>query len=201
MIQNIIKKAICIAVLIIAAGLILSPRLRESVMCLFMSAHETAIAKLEAQANDGDMALSRYEQAYREQANKLSSTIRLRDNAVYEIERAQRRAEEFRAAGKETQALLNERDVERQKRQHERACRRIEKLAPGVKKLREKMEIAREEVRIMRKNIIELSSMRDAMDDSGLQELLDKADQNIANLNSQLNAINAEIEVLELIDE
>ena len=63
------------------------------------------------------------------------------------------------------------------------------------------MEIAREEVRIMRKNIIELSSMRNAMDDSGLQEILDKADLSIANLNSQLNAINAEIEVLELIDE
>lgn len=201
MLHNIIKTLFYIVALAIAAGLIFSPRLRESVMCVFMSAHDSAIAKLEAQADDGDLALSRYEQAYREQANKLSNTIRLRDNAAYEIERAQRRANEFRASGKETQALLNEKDIERQKRQHERACRRIEKLGPGVKKLREKMEIAREEVRIMRKNIIELSSMRNAMDDSGLQEILDKADLSIANLNSQLNAINAEIEVLELIDE
>ena len=193
MLKSTIKYTLLIAGGLFAGAIAFSPDFRTEISQLFSVLSHDAISKLEAKADQGELALTRYEQAYREQANKLASTIHNRDEALSEIRRAKARAEEFRAAGKETRAMLNERDVATQQKRHERACRQIEKRGPRLKIIHEKMEIAREEVRILRKNIEELRSMRDAMDNTGLQDLLDKAEQNVANLNSQCISINAEI--------
>lgn len=42
--------------------------------------------------------------------------------------------------------------------------------------------------------------MRDSLDEAGMQEALDKAEQNVVNLQSSCNRLEAEVDVLIMLD-
>ena len=73
----------------------------------------------------------------------------------------------------------------------ERIARKLEE----VKTIRMR---AREDVRLARERIAILETSKSALDEEGMADMLQKAEQNISNLQSHCNKLAAEVEVLNM---
>ncbi|MBE6419950.1 MAG: hypothetical protein E7031_07425 [Akkermansiaceae bacterium] len=186
--------------LLFVAGLIFSEEFRMEMKLIWITVTGSTIDKLELQLDQGELALSRYDQAVRLQQNKLAKLYGVIKDAEMGEKKNKEKAADYRKEGKEDLALRHEEAAKKCREQANLAGSKVEKMEESLKKVKNLRERARADVNIARQNIATLKTMEDALDDSGIQELLDKAEQNVTNLQSQCNQIEAEIEVLSLTD-
>ena len=200
MVGKIVKYALCALGVCLVALLLFSQKFRSELPVMWAAASGCVVDKLEAQLEQGALALARFDEEYAKAEQKLATLRHLRLDAEHSVQRAREAAEQYRRQGKEELARRNDEQAsyfEKQLSGYEIVIQtRSEKLLE-LKRIR---ELAREDVRLARERIAMLQATRDAMDNSGQEDTLEMAQQNIHSLQSHCNRLNAEIEVIQLVE-
>ena len=116
------------------------------------------------------------------------------------MRRAQEKASDYRNQGKEELALRNDEQAAFYENQLVGYEKSIESRTNKLQELRTIRERAREDVRLARERIAMLKATRDALDDAEQEEMLEKANKNVQNLQSHCNKLSAEIDILNIED-
>lgn len=184
----------------LVAMLLFSPKFRNELPVMWAAASGSVVDKLEAQLDQGTMALVHFDEEYAKAEQKLSTLRHLRLDAQHSMQRAREAAEQYRRQGKNDLASRNEEQAlffDNQLSGYEAAIQKRSEKLVELKRIR---ELAREDVRLARERIAMLQATRDAMDSRGQEEMLEKARQNIHSLQSHCNQLSAEIEVIGLTE-
>lgn len=198
--KQIIKYVVGGIVLLFVAGLIFSPSFRMEMKLIWTAMVGNAVDKLEAQLDQGELALAKYDQAYALQKSKLQKLIGVKKDAELAEKKELKKADDYRKKGKEDLALRCENSAKDWKARYDQADETAKKMEPKLQEVETLRERAYEDVRIARQHIATLKAMSDAMDDEEVQKLMDEAEQNVTNLQSHCNSLEAQIEVLQLTD-
>lgn len=198
--KQIIKYVVSGIVLLFVAGLIFSPSFRMEMKLIWTAMVGNAVDKLEAQLDQGELALAKYDQAYALQKSKLQKLIGVKKDAELAEKKELKKADDYRKKGKEDLALRCENSAKDWKARYDQADETAKKMEPKLQEVETLRERAYEDVRIARQHIATLKAMSDAMDDEEVQKLMDEAEQNVTNLQSHCNSLEAQIEVLQLTD-
>ncbi len=198
--KQIIKYVVGGIVLLFVAGLIFSPSFRMEMKLIWTAMVGNAVDKLEAQLDQGELALAKYDQAYALQKSKLQKLIGVKKDAELAEKKELEKADDYRKKGKEDLALRCENSAKDWKARYDQADETAKKMEPKLQEVETLRERAYEDVRIARQHIATLKAMSDAMDDEEVQKLMDEAEQNVTNLQSHCNSLEAQIEVLQLTD-
>jgi hypothetical protein len=198
--KQIIKYVAGGIVLLFVAGLIFSPSFRMEMKLIWTAMVGNAVDKLEAQLDQGELALAKYDQAYALQKSKLQKLIGVKKDAELAEKKELEKADDYRKKGKEDLALRCENSAKDWKARYDQADETAKKMEPKLQEVETLRERAYEDVRIARQHIATLKAMSDAMDDEEVQKLMDEAEQNVTNLQSHCNSLEAQIEVLQLTD-
>lgn len=198
--KQIIKYVVGGIVLLFVAGLIFSPSFRMEMKLIWTVVVGNAVDKLEAQLDQGELALAKYDQAYALQKSKLQKLIGVKKDAELAKKKELEKADDYRKKGKEDLALRCENSAKDWKARYDQADETAKKMEPKLQEVETLRERAYEDVRIARQHIATLKAMSDAMDDEEVQKLMDEAEQNVTNLQSHCNSLEAQIEVLQLTD-
>ena len=200
MVGKIVKYTLCALGVCLAALMLFSPKFRSELPVLWAAASGSVVDKLEAQLEQGAVALARFDEEYAKAEQKLVTLRHLRLDAEHSEQRARETAEQYRRQGKEELAQRNEEQADFFEKQRSSYDASIQKRSEGLVELKRIRELAREDVRLARERIAMLHATRDAMDNSGQEETLEKAQQNIRSLQSHCNRLSAEIEVIQLTE-
>ncbi|MBQ8517800.1 MAG: hypothetical protein IJ498_09510 [Akkermansia sp.] len=200
MLKKIITYSIAALLVLFAGTIILSPEYRSDAKIIWYSFVGDKVSRMEAQVDQGTLALARYDQAYNSAYNKLTALMGSQTDALVCARRARETAEAQRKEGREDLALRSEEQAVFFESKHETVKNSIEKRKTKLEELKKIRERAYQDVRFARQRIAMMQTMRDSLDDAGMQEVLDKAEQNVANLQSNCNRLNAEIDVLMMMD-
>lgn len=199
--MNIIKYIITLVVAAVLLTLACSENLRNELAVIWVTATGDAVDKLELQVDQGSLALQRFDNAYSRAQQNLTKLKAVSSDNRLNMRRAKERAADFRAQGKEELALRNEEEATYYEGQVAACEQTIERHTAKLIELKGVRERAREDVRLARERIAILSATRDALDRTGMQETLERAEQNVHNLQSSCNKLSAEIDVLNLTED
>ena len=200
MVGKIVKYALCALGVCLVALLLFSQKFRSELPVMWAAVSGSVVDKLEAQLEQGAVALARFDEEYAKAEQKLVTLRHLRLDAEHSEQRAREAAEQYRRQGKEELAQRNEEQAAFFEKQRSSYDTTIQKRSEGLLELKRIRELAREDVRLARERIAMLQAARDAMDNSGQEEMLEKAQQNIRSLQSHCNRLSAEIEVIQLTE-
>lgn len=200
MITKIIKYSLLALVVLIAGVLIFSPDTRQQLALLISVGKQSSIELLEKRLDQGALALQRFDKEYTKAQQKLATLKSLKMDAQLSVRRAEEKSAEFRRLGKEELAARNAEQVSFFKAQLEGYDKSIASRSVKLMELKSMREKAREDVRLARERIAMLKATRDALDDEQQQQELERAQQNIYNLQSYCNRLTAEIEVINITD-
>lgn len=200
MLKKIIIYSIAALLLLFVGTIICSAEYRSDVKILWYSFVGDKISRMEAQVDQGTLALARYDQAYNTAYNKLTALMGAQADAGVGVRRFREAAEAQRQEGREDLALRSEEQAAFFESKQEAVKNSIEKRKTKLEELKKLRERAYQDVRFARQRIAMMQTMRDSLDDAGMQDVLDKAEQNVANLQSNCNRLNAEIDVLLMLD-
>ena len=184
----------------VASLLLFSPKFRSELPIIWTTVSGNVVDKMEARLDQGTLALVRFDEEYAKAEQKLISLKHLRLDAQHSLQRAQENAAQYRNQGKEDLARRNDEQAAFFEKQVSDYDVTINKRSAKLVELKHIRELAREDVRLARERIAMLQATRDAMDSSGQEEMLQKAQENINNLQSHCNRLSAEIEVIKLTD-
>lgn len=199
--MNIIKYIILLVVAAVLLTLACSENLRNELAVIWVTATGDAVDKLELQVDQGSLALQRFDNAYSRAQQNLTKLRAVSSDNRLNMRRAKERAADFRAQGKEELAQRNEEEATYYEGQVAACEQTIERHTAKLIELKGVRERAREDVRLARERIAILSATRDALDRTGMQETLERAEQNVHNLQSSCNKLSAEIDVLNLTED
>ena len=180
----------------VASLLLFSPKFRSELPIIWTIVSGSVVDKMEAKLDQGTLALVRFDEEYTKAEQKLISLRHLKLDAQYSLQRAQEKATQYRSQGKEDLARRNDEQVAFFAKQVEDYDVTIAKRSEKLLELKHIRELAREDVRLAQERIAMLQAMRNAMDSSGQEEMLQKAQENINNLQGHCNRLRAEIEVI-----
>ena len=200
MMAVIFKYALCMLGGLLVALLILSPTSRREASVVVLAAADHVVSTLEKRLDQGCLALRRFDEEYAKAEQKLVSLRHLRLDAQHGLQRAKETAMQYRRQGKVELALRNDEQAvffEKQAANYESV---IQKRSEKLLELKRIRELAREEVRLARERLTMLQVAREAIETDGQKEMLQKAQENINNLQSICNRLNAEVEVMQLTD-
>lgn len=200
MLKKIIIYSIAALLLLFVGTIICSAEYRSDVKILWYSFVGDKVSRMEAQVDQGTLALARYDQAYNTAYNKLTALMGAQADAGVGARRFREAAETQRREGREDLALRSEEQAAFFESKQEAVKNSIEKRKAKLQELKMIRERAYQDVRFARQRIAMMQTMRDSLDDAGMQDVLDKAEQNVANLQSNCNRLNAEIDVLLMLD-
>lgn len=200
MLKKIIIYSIAALLLLFVGTIICSAEYRSDVKILWYSFVGDKVSRMEAQVDQGTLALARYDQAYNTAYNKLTALMGAQADAGVGARRFREAAEAQRREGREDLALRSEEQAAFFESKQEAVKNSIEKRKAKLQELKMIRERAYQDVRFARQRIAMMQTMRDSLDDAGMQDVLDKAEQNVANLQSNCNRLNAEIDVLLMLD-
>lgn len=200
MVGKIVKYALCALGVCLVALLLFSQKFRSELPVMWAVVSGSVVDKLEAQLEQGALALARFDEEYAKAEQKLVTLRHLRLDAEHSEQRAREAAEQYRRQGKKELAQRNEEQAAFFEKQRSSYDTTIQKRSEGLLELKRIRELAREDVRLARERIAMLQAARDAMDNSGQEEMLEKAQQNIRSLQSHCNRLSAEIEVIQLTE-
>ena len=192
-----IAAVVCAIVLVV---LICSPEARTELGIVFKVATGQSVAALESKLDQGTLALQRFDTEYSRAEQKLVTLKHLQLDAQLCLRRAQEKAADYRNQGKEELALRNDEQAAFYEKQLVGYEKSIESRTKKLQELRTIRERAREDVRLARERISMLKATKDALDDSGQEEMLEKASENVRNLQSNCNRLSAEIDILNIED-
>lgn len=182
------------------ALLLFSPKFRSELPVMWAALAGSVVDKLEAQLDQGTMALMRFDEEYAKAEQQLVTLRHLKLDAQHSLQRAQENAARYRNQGKEDLALRNDEQAAFFKKQVEDYNATIQRRSEKLVELKHIRELAKEDVRLLRERIFMLQAARGAMDSSRQEEILEKAQQNINSLQSHCNLLSAEIEVIKLTE-
>lgn len=200
MVGKIVKYALFALGVCLVALLLFSQKFRSELPVIWAVASGSVVDRLEAQLEQGALALARFDEEYAKAEQKLVTLRHLRLDAEHSEQRAREAAEQYRRQGKEELAQRNEEQAAFFEKQRSSYNVTIQKRSEKLLELKRIRELAREDVRLARERIAMLQATRDAMDNSGHEEELEKAQQNIHSLQSHCNRLSAEIEVIQLTE-
>lgn len=198
MIAKIIKYTILALVLALGAGIAFSPDFRGELRIMGAALTNNSVAKLEAQLDQGELALLRYDEAKNKAEKRLSTMLRTQRDLQMNIARKQEKVADYREQGREDLAMRNEEQINILQQQLEMFSKSTEKLKSSLERISLIRSRAREDVQLVRERIAILSTAKEALDDQGMIELLEKAEQNVTSLQNQCNKLAAEVEVLNM---
>lgn len=201
MIGKTIKYVLLGSLVLVLISLACSEKLRGEVALIWPTITGNAVAKLEMQVDQGALALQRFDNEYTRARQKLTQLRAVSRDTQLNMRHAQERARDLRAQGKEELALRNDEQATFCAAQFESQEAAIQRRDAKLLQLKAMRERAREDVRLARERIAILVAQRDAMDQTGVQETLDRAEENVRNLQSTCNRLTSEIEVLNLTEE
>ena len=188
---------VCVIVLVVLAC---SPEARTELGIVFKVATGQSVAALEDKLDQGTLALQRFDTEYVKAEQKLVALKHLQLDAKLCLRRAQEKATDYRNQGKEELALRNDEQAAFYENQLVGYEKSIESRTNKLQELRTIRERAREDVRLARERIAMLKATRDALDDAEQEEMLEKANKNVQNLQSHCNKLSAEIDILNIED-
>lgn len=198
MIAKIIKYALLTLAVLVGAVLIFSEEARTDLMAIAGVAAKSQVAKLEAQVDQGELALTRYDEAKRKAEQRLVTISRLEKDLEMQVVRTKDLIEDYRQDGKADLVARNESQlsfIQSQQEMYKQSKARIVTSLERVKSIRIR---AREDIRLARERIAILATAKEALDEQGIAQLLEKAEQNVISLQTQCNKLEAEVEVLNL---
>ena len=198
MIAKIIKYTILALVLALGGGIAFSPNFRGELRIMSAALTNNSVAKLEAQLDQGELALLRYDEAKNKAEKRLSTMLRTQRDLQMNIARKQEKVADYREQGREDLAMRNEEQINIMQQQLEMFSKSTEKLKSSLERISLIRSRAREDVQLVRERIAILSTAKEALDDQGMIELLEKAEQNVTSLQNQCNKLAAEVEVLNM---
>lgn len=201
MIAKYIKYGVVTLLTVLLGSLACSENLRYEATLLWTVVTGDAVDKLELQVDQGTLALQRFDNAYVRAQQNLSQLQHVYRDTQLSITRSRERARDFRAQGKEDLAQRNDEQADIYAEQLSALEQNIERRSAKLIELKSRRERAREDVRLARERIAMLVATRDALDQSGMQETLERAEQNVRNLQSNCNKLSAEIDVLNLTED
>lgn len=190
-----IAAVVCAVVLVVLAC---SPEVRTELGIVFKVATGQSVAALETKLDQGTLALQRFDTEYAKAEQKLVTLKHLQLDAQLCLRRAREIATDYRNQGKEELALRNDEQSDFYEKQLAGYEKSIESRTKKLQELRTIRERAREDVRLARERIAMLKATKDALDDSGQEEMLEKASENVRNLQSSCNELSAGIDVLNM---
>ncbi len=198
MIAKIIKYAILALVLALICGLAFSPNFRSELRIMGAVLTNNSVAKLEAQLDQGELALLRYDEAKDKAERKLATMLRTQKDLNFNIARKQEKVADYREQGREDLAMRNEEQIRIMQQQLEMFAKSTERMQSSLERIKLIRSRAREDIGLVRERIAILSTAKEALDDQGMTELLEKAEQNVSSLQSQCSKLAAEVEVLNM---
>lgn len=198
MIAKIIKYAILALVLALVCGLAFSPNFRGELRIMGAVLTNNSVAKLEAQLDQGELALLRYDEAKDKAERKLATMLRTQKDLNFNIARKQEKVADYREQGREDLAMRNEEQIRIMQQQLEMFAKSTERMQASLERIKLIRSRAREDIGLVRERIAILSTAKEALDDQGMTELLEKAEQNVSSLQSQCSKLAAEVEVLNM---
>ena len=198
--QKIVGIIIGAAILLVLCILAFSPEARTELGIVFKVAKGQSVAALESELDQGTLALQRFDTEYVKAEQKLTTLKHLQLDARLCLRRAQEKASDYRNQGKEELALRNDEQAAFYENQLVGYEKSIESRTNKLQELRTIRERAREDVRLARERIAMLKATRDALDDAEQEEMLEKANKNVQNLQSHCNKLSAEIDILNIED-
>lgn len=208
MIGKIIKYTVSLVLGLLLVAIICSPKIRTALGNALADTEtiigvgvDSTLKKMEGQVDQGELALARFDEIYSTQKNKLATLKGNQRDCMLAIQRIKERSESMRRMGKTHLESRSESEIAFYQERYDKLSRTIELREPKLKEVKRLREITYEDVRNARYRINMLKANRDAMDDEDLQRELDRAQENVANLQAQCNRLHSEVEVLELLDE
>ncbi len=198
MLKKIIRYTLVGCAVFVVLLLMFSPGFRTETRIMFQVVTGQTVAALETQLDQGNLALKRFDEAYAKAEQRLISLKHLQLDAQLCCRRAQERAADYRRRGKEELAVRNDDQVAFYEKQQVGYAKSIASRTQKLEELRNVRERAREDVRLARERIAMLKATRDALDNSGQEEMLEKANENVEALQSKCNKLSAEIEILNM---
>ena len=193
-----VKYALIGLVVFLAALLIFSPKFRSELPIIWTTVFGNVVDKMEAKLDQGTLALARFDEEYAKAEQKLIALKHLRLDAQHSMKCAQDKSVMYRNQGKEELARRNDEQAAFFEKQVTDYGVTIDKRCEKLLEIKHIRELAREDVRLARERIAILQATRDAMDNSGQEEMLQKAEENIKTLQSHCNRLSAEIEIIRL---
>lgn len=182
-------------------SMICSENLRNELAVMWAAATGDVVDRLELQLDQGSLALRRYENIIITEQRKLTRLKAVHGDHLNNVSSKQERARSWRAQGRLDLAQRDEAAAAISAEQAAACEKSIEKRTAKLIELKTLRERARLEVNNTRELVALLSATRDALEQEGLQDTLDNAEQNIRNLQSYCNRLQAEVEVLQAIDD
>lgn len=197
---KLIVKIAAIVCAIVLVALVCSPAARTELKIICKVVTGQSVAALETRLDQGTLALQRFDTEYAKAEQKLVTLKHLQLDARLCLRRAREKAADYRNQDKEELALRNDEQAAFYEKQLAGYEKSIESRTKKLQELRTIRERAREDVRLARERIAMLKATKDALDDAGQEEMLEKASENVRNLQSSCNKLSAEIDVLKMED-
>ncbi|HIX19401.1 MAG TPA: hypothetical protein H9862_02215 [Candidatus Akkermansia intestinigallinarum] len=173
---------------------------RQSLLAVFHVTEKNAIRMLEDSAEAGDLALEKYNTLYNKKARQLQILIAHRKDALHAEQEMERKAAEAREQGKIEQAVRLEQEKAWYREESGKYDARITKLTEQLKQFDKLRENARQDVALVRRRIAFVRSAGNALQDTGEDEELQRAEELVDRLHGRLNLLEAEAEVLNLAE-
>lgn len=199
--MKIIKYIISLVAAAVLLTLVCSANLRNELVAIWVAATGDAVDKLELQADQGSLALQHFDSVFKDEQQRLRIWTQTSKDNLQSMRAAKARAAALRAQGKENMAIQNDEAAAYYEGRVEFYEQKVQHHEAKLIELKGVRECAREEVRLLRERIAILSSTREALDSQDMQEMLDRAEQNVRNLQRSCNKLSAEIEVLSLTED
>lgn len=198
MIGKIIKYTLLAVVVLFAGTLIFSEETRMDFKVMWASFTKNQVAKLEVQLDQGELALTRYDEAKRKAEQRLVTISRLQKDLQLQATRTKDIIEDYRREGKEDLIARNEEQLVFIQNQQEMYKQSQERIAASLERVKSIRIRAKEDIRLARDRIAILSTAKEALDEHGITQMLEKAEQNVVSLQTQCNKLEAEVEVLNM---
>lgn len=198
MIGKIIKYTLLAVVVLFAGTLIFSEETRMDFKVMWASFTKNQVAKLEVQLDQGELALTRYDEAKRKAEQRLVTISRLQKDLQLQATRTKDIIEDYRREGKEDLIARNEDQLVFIQNQQEMYKQSQERIAASLERVKSIRIRAKEDIRLARDRIAILSTAKEALDEHGIAQMLEKAEQNVVSLQTQCNKLEAEVEVLNM---
>lgn len=195
--KNIIRYTIS-AVCVFFIGLFaFSPNFREATIRVwFYYIIDKPVDYLERSVDQGALALELFDKQYVTAQNKLGKLKALKMDVELSVQRTQERIDSFKRQGKEDLVLRNEQQLNFYRTQLAGYDKSITSRTSKLVELKTMREQAREDVKLARERINLLKATREALSDGDQQDIIDRAQENVASLQSYSNQLTSEISVL-----
>lgn len=194
--KKILYAILGIAVLV----LVFSDETRQSLMQVFRVGEKSAVRMLEDSADSGELALEKYNSIYNKKAKQLEILISYKKDAQRAAQEMAAKAAAAREQGDEQLALRIEQDQEWYTTETSKYDARILKLGEQLKQFAKVRDRARQDVALVRQRLSFARSAKRALEDTGEDEELQRAEELVNNLHSSLNKLEAETEVLNMVE-